>query len=368
MKTKLFIPLALIVSLASCSKNSEDAVTHPVKAVTPPVSLANSKASSAIAFSSHNFNIAYNPVDGSAYSFTKTLYSYLRSEFGKKTISGQTDSDNDFNHIKQVTGHTPAIRDYDMQPYSPEYSYNWANGGYAFGPINSPNVSNAISWYYNTNKKAIIDFQWHWHSPSGGQVGTNTFYTQYTSFDVSRAVISGTSEYNAAIRDIDAIAVQLKKLSDGGVPILWRPLHESGGTWFWWSAKGSGPYKALWNIMYNRLVNYHGLHNLIWMWNGNDANWYPGNKTVDILSIDSYPGNFVYTTVQSEFEKVYSISGGQKIIAMSENGPIPDVQGALNAGAGWSFFMSWYDINVGNSDQHLKDVYQNSNVITLESR
>jgi hypothetical protein len=53
---------------------------------------------------------------------------------------------------------------------------------------------------------------------------------------------------------------------------------------------------------------------------------------------------------------------------MSENGPIPDVQASFAAGITWSFFMSWYDISVGNSDQHLKDVYQNPNVINLENR
>ena len=315
------------------------------------------------------YTIPNAPVDANASTAAKSLYTYLLSQFGTKTISGQTDNDSDFMHIKQVTGYTPLIRDYDMQPYSPAYSYNWANGGFAFGADDaSPNVPNAINWYNNTGKKAIIDFQWHWHSPLGGTVGTNTFYQQYTTFDVSQAVIAGTPENIATISNIDSIAFQLKRLSDAGVPIIWRPLHEAGGTWFWWSAKGPAAYKALWNIMYDRLVNYHELHNLIWMWNGDDPAWYPGDNVVDIASIDSYPGNFIYTTDASEFNADYTITGGKKMIAMSENGPIPDVQGSFTAGITWSFFMSWYDISVGNSDQHLKDVYQNPNVVNLENR
>jgi len=201
----------------------------------------------------------------------------------------------------------------------------------------------------------------------GGIVGTNTFDASYTTFDVSRAVTPGTAEYTATLRDIDAIAVQLQKLNAAGVPIIWRPLHEAEGGGFWWDAKGPGPYIALWQLMYNRLVNYHGLHNLIWAWTGDDPVWYPGNNEVDILGIDSYPGNYNYETNQLEYNKVLAICGGTKIIAMTENGPIPDINSALSTGAPWAFFMSWYDVTIGNDNNHLISVFDNPNVITLEN-
>jgi mannan endo-1,4-beta-mannosidase len=59
----------------------------------------------------------------------------------------------------------------------------------------------------------------------GGYTSTSTFYTSNTNFDVSLAIIPNTAEYNATIRDIDAIAVQLKKLQSNKIPVLWRPLH-----------------------------------------------------------------------------------------------------------------------------------------------
>ncbi len=43
------------------------------------------------------------------------------------------------------------------------------------------------------------------------------------------------------VRDIDAIASLLKRLQDHGVTVLWRPLHEAAGGWFWWGAGGPGP-------------------------------------------------------------------------------------------------------------------------------
>ena len=72
--------------------------------------------------------------------------------------------------------------------------------------------------------------------------------------------------------------------------LLWRPLHEASGKWFWWGAKGAAPCKALWNLMYDRMVNHHGLTNLIWVWNsdGADYEWYPGDDKVDILARDFY--------------------------------------------------------------------------------
>ncbi|HZL08651.1 MAG TPA: glycosyl hydrolase [Prolixibacteraceae bacterium] len=313
-------------------------------------------------------NVVTDLVDSKASVATKSLYSFMCSQYTNRIISGQTEGQGDFDIIKKASGNYPLLRGYDLQPYSPMYSYSWANGGFAFGPANdSPNVQNAINWYNSNSKRPIIQFQWHWHSPSGGTVGTNTFYTENTTFDVSKAVVSGTQENKDALRDIDVIAVQLKKLCDAGVPVVWRPLHEAGGTWFWWNAKGGANYIKLWNILYDRIVNYHQIHNLIWAWTGNGLAWYPGNSKVDILGIDSYPGNFNYTINKGEFDKNYVIGGGKKIVAMTENGPIPNIQDSFDGDAPWSYFMSWYDVNVGNDNQHLNDVFTNPKVITLEN-
>lgn len=72
-------------------------------------------------------------VDPAADATIKKLQSYLIAQYGKKIISGQTAGDVDFDYIKRVTGKTPLIRNYDMQHYSPMYSYNWVNGGFDAG-------------------------------------------------------------------------------------------------------------------------------------------------------------------------------------------------------------------------------------------
>lgn len=73
-----------------------------------------------------------------------------------------------------------------------------------------------------------------------------TEFQSQTSFDVTRALQEGTKENRIILRHIRNIAAQIKRLEQAGVPILWRPLHEASGQWFWWGAKGAHPYKKLW--------------------------------------------------------------------------------------------------------------------------
>ena len=311
-------------------------------------------------------NITTSLIDPLATTSTKQLYAFLTSQFTKRTISGQTDEK--YADVKTLTGKSPLLRAYDLLTYSPEYPYNWDNGGFAFGPVDNGTVESAINWYNSTDKKGVVSFHWHWYSPSGGTVGTNTFYTTYTTFDVSQAVINGTQENTEILRDIDAIAVQLKKLRDADVPVLWRPLHEASGGWFWWGAKGSSPCLALYDILFDRITNYHGIHNLIWVWSTPESDWYPGNEKVDVIGYDSYPGEYNYITQKNVFDQLYNVVQGQKLIAMSENGPIPDVELCFAQDAPWLYYMSWNQLVFDqNSNEHINDVYKSPYVVTLEN-
>lgn len=76
--------------------------------------------------------------------------------------------------------------------------------------------------------------------------------------------------------------------------------------------------------MYDRITNYHKINNLIWCWSTPEVDWYPGNIRVDIMGFDSYPGNYNYNCQQNVFASLNKIVQGQKMIMMTENGPIPD--------------------------------------------
>lgn len=287
------------------------------------------------------------------------LYQWLLDNYGKYVLSGQTTFHYD-DFVSQVH-QVPLVRGFDMQNYSPHNPwYNWQ-------PADDGTVDSAINWYHSTTKQqGVVTFFWHWFSPFGGSLKTSTFYTNYTDFDVSKAVISGTAEYNATLRDIDAIAVQLKKLQASKIPVLWRPLHEAGGKWFWWGAKGSSAAIALYRLMYDRITNHHNINNLIWVWSTPEPDWYPGNQRVDILGYDSYPGNYNYDCRADIFAQLVKIVQGQKMVTLTENGPIPNVEECLRQGVKWGLFMSWSDLVFSqNSMDHIKAIYANPVVKTL---
>ena len=359
-----FIITATVFSLAAKAQNETS-----ISEITYKDKLINDKRYSEIVQKSAQrniFNISRAPADSNATDETKELYQFLMLQFEDRIISGQTH--NYYNQIKNLAGKSPLLRVHDFQHFTEGYPYLWANGGHTFGKHDDGSVQELINWYNSTGGKGIISYQWHWHSPSGGEVSTNTFYTSLTDFDIREAVKEGTGEYNDIIRDIDDIAAELKKFQDEGIPILWRPLHEAGGGWFWWGAHGAGPCLELYDILFDRLKNHHHLHNLIWVWSTPEEDWYPGNDKVDIIGHDSYPGSHNYDPQKEAFDRLFDLTNGEKLIAMTENGPIPDPGECFKQDAPWLFFMSWNELTTEqNSVSHIQEVFDNPMVLTIES-
>ena len=146
----------------------------------------------------------------------------------------------------------------------------------------------------HADKGGIVSVLWHWNAPAGlydtqEQPWWSGFYTEATDFNIATTLADPTgNNYTLIIRDIDAIAEELKRLQDANIPVLFRPLHEAEGRWFWWGAQGPEACIELWNLLHDRLTNHHGINNLIWIWNSVAEDWYPGPETVDILSADVY--------------------------------------------------------------------------------
>lgn len=307
-------------------------------------------------------------VNSNASKEAKALMSYLVDQYGKAIISGQQEYPNsnlvDVNYVIEHTGKTPAILGLDFIDNTPSRVERGTS---------AKEAELGIDWWHN--KGGIVAFTWHWNAPkdlideSPGKEWYRGFYTEATTFDIQHALDHPDSEdYNLLIRDIDAIAVELKKLQDADVPVLWRPLHEAEGGWFWWGAKGPEPVIKLWHLMYERLTDHHELNHLIWVWNSVAEDWYPGDDVVDIVSYDSYPGEHNYNPISSQFEQLIELGNNKKLIAMAENGPIPDPDLMIEYGAHWSWFSTWNgDILKEHNDvEHLHKVYNHPYVITLE--
>ena len=126
--------------------------------------------------------------------------------------------------------------------------------------------------------------------------------------------------------------------------MLWRPLPEGYGSWYWWGAKGADCYKWLWNLIYDRFTNYFELDNLIWIWNGQSDSTLVDKKSFDIAAVDLYFKNEkdYGSRFYEEFAAVQKFVGSDKLIAISECGSVPDMDAAFRDNAVWSFFGVWY--------------------------
>ncbi len=312
------------------------------------------------------------PADAQATAQARALLKSLGRDYGSKTLSGQYEqADNDL--VLARTGQTPAIRGGDLMEYSPTRL--------AFGSKPEGTVEKLIQ---NARAGQIITLSWHWNAPSGliNTTYTNAqgkkieapwwrgFYTDASTFDLKQALDNPQSQdYKYLLRDIDAIAIQLKKFQDSNIPILWRPLHEAEGGWFWWGAKGPEPFKKLWRLMFERLTKTHGLHNLIWVdSSGLKPEWYPGDDVVDIVGIDAYPSD-VSDPLSPTWDELLARYNSRKLLALTEFGGVPDVDKAARFGVRWSYFVSWTgDLGPAKmSPQVLERIYKSPRVLNLQA-
>ncbi|MBP3203107.1 MAG: Ig-like domain-containing protein [Bacteroidales bacterium] len=201
-----------------------------------------------------------------------------------------------------------------------------------------------------------------------------SFNSSANDFNAHDAVASGNWQNKWANADLDKLAAYLKLLQDENIPVLFRPLHEASGGWFWWGSTTAEDYVTLWRYVYNYLTAA-GVHNLLWVWTSclDDAAWYPGDEYVDVIANDWYPQaweqNLYHTSGIANWEKLLEISN-TKILTLGECGPIPSVGEALEDGSLWSWWMPWYgefmsDESI-NSSAQFRAWMNSSYVITMD--
>jgi hypothetical protein len=301
--------------------------------------------------------------DPNATSESKSLMSFLVDYYGMQVLSGQHDNweKNQLNYIYSITGKQPALVEFDLIEYSPSRRERGSDpNGQAESFINWANTGGGI-----------VSLCWHWNAPTdlidtNGHEWWRGFYTHATTFDI-QAVLADPcgTRYQLLIRDLDAIAVQLQKFEDANLPVLWRPLHEASGGWFWWGAKGPGPFIELWRLMHDRYVNYHHLNNLIWIYTVGDADWYPGDNYVDIASMDIYPSD-QNATLAGFWQDTQSRHEGVKLVTLSETGILPNPNNIRAYDVWWSWFSVWDNMIRDVNQTFLNSVYHDEDIITLD--
>lgn len=343
------------------------------------------------------YDKSYTLSDPQASPGAKKLMKYLSSNYGKKIITGQhcaSAAGGEMDLIYHMTGKYPAIRFGDVEEYSGNSTADtgdvigaceeWAERGGIVGLMWHWDAPSGVSSVYAAETdfslkdalppyKVINDIV---EPPTAATEATDAtaptdpvtpttvdysiptdpvepeFIQRYefvvdvatmTPEEIQALVDEGKlSESCAAIiTDIDAVSETLKPLADKDIPVLWRPLQEAGGDWFWWGADGVEPYRWLWDTMYRRMTEYHGLHNLIWVWNGQNAEYLVDNY--DIASLDIYMNpDKSFGSRYEQFVSLSRMTGGEKLLALSETSTVPDVNLMFRDNTIWSYFGLWY--------------------------
>ena len=284
--------------------------------------------------------VEHAPVNPNATPEAKALLHYLYSISGKHTIIGQ----HNFAGVHELStaaaarnlGKTPAL-------YGTDWGFSKA------GDIDSiyardNSVKECIKQWQNGS---IIALCWHEVRPTADEPVTfqgspTSIQGKLSDADWDALLTPGSDINKKWCAQVDVIAGYLKQLADARVPVLWRPVHEMNGNWFWWGARpGERGTRQFYRMMYDRLVNVHHLNNLIWVWNCDRPNppslqfvdCFPGQQYVDVLALDCYAA-----VDQRFYDEMNALSDG-KVMAISE-GNVPTLE-SYKTQPKWVYYMQW---------------------------
>lgn len=116
------------------------------------------------------------------------------------------------------------------------------------------------------------------------------------------------------------------RLQQDGVVVMFRPMSEMNGAWFWWGHRRYSDYAALWNLLFDYFTTTRGLNNLIWVYEsasqehaptfigaGSSASdyYYPGDDRVDAMCHNLYDADWVLpwdgNRIHARYPKIYGI-------------------------------------------------------------
>jgi len=292
---------------------------------------------------------AATPVSPNASPEARMLLNYLYDQYGKKTLSGQMfapwAATDETELMKQITGKYPAIRGQDLITES----------------ANRTEIQQAINWW---KAGGIPTVMWHWGAPTLGEGYENSKGT----IDVAKCFQVGSAENKAMWADLKRIADHLTVLRDAKVPVLWRPMHENDGGWFWYGKGGGANFVKLWRTMFDYFTVERKLDNLIWVMchSGTpNADWNPGAAYVDIAGGDTYAGSD--DPQGGIFKAVNGIYGKTMPKTLHECGVLPDPDKSFSQGTTWSWWMLWHTSYAQNHDRDaLRRIYNHDRIITRD--
>lgn len=259
----------------------------------------------------------------------RAILAYFESIYGKKTLAGYN-----------VYPHTP-----DDYQQTARHAAIWGRDIRWLGNAEEV-IAHAKKYGY------ILTLHWHWFFD-----GDSAWKDQRkTPVNVEKVVTPGTREHEILLKELSEAADVLEKLQDAGIVVLWRPLHEIDGGWFWWTDLEHPENTAeLWRMMFRYFTHDRKLNNLIWVYSAGvgdlkkkPAEWrqrfYPGAEYVDISGIDIYgvDPQADETRYWDYFHLMEKVSPG-KMLALCECDEIPNPD-KMAAGRTpcWLYALPWW--------------------------
>lgn len=147
------------------------------------------------------------------------------------------------------------------------------------------------------------------------------------------AVTPGTEPYRRWRATLDVVADGLAELQNAGVVVLWRPLHEMNGDFFWWSGgaqqgwASQEDFRRLWVDMFEYFSKEKRLGNLLWVYAPNYQSndgvkpvtfYYPGDRYVDVVGLDYYENTLDRLDAGRSYSDLVALG---KPFALTEVGP-----------------------------------------------
>jgi len=276
------------------------------------------------------------PSDKAATGETKFLYSNMQKLAQTKVIFGHQDDlaygmgwsyEKGRSDIKSVTGSYPGVYGWELGHLELDSAKN----------LDGVPFKNIISYVKEVyDRGGINEFSWHFNDPVTGATAWST------PTNTVKQIIPGGEHFNAYVKYLDKFAVfanQLKGPKGEMIPVIFRPLHEHTGSWFWWGSKECTPeeYIALWRFTVDYLRKNKKLHNLIIGYSAagyatekDYLERYPGDEYVDIIGFDAYmekDANYFKTDLDNRYQILEKVATEHhKLPALTETGYvlIPD--------------------------------------------
>ena len=320
---------------------------------------------------------AVRPVNPETSVEARALLQVLYDISGKYTLTGQHNYPNararNSEFVQRYLGETPAV-------YSQDFGF--AEDGDKDSYLARPDIVDEVKRQHRLG--SLIALCWHAvpptadepvvfsRGPGGGTAPSGDLASvqgQLTDEQFRDVLTPGTPLHERWTQQVDVIAGFLQQLEDANVPVLWRPYHEMNGNWFWWGARvGEHSTAALYRQIYDRLVNHHGLDNLVWVWSvdrpGDNSldfeSVYPGDEYVDVVSLDVYGRDFA----QSYYEDLVALAKGKPLVLGEVgNPPTPEILGRQ---PGWTMWVVWAGMARGTSRAEYETLLDDPRVLSLE--